>query len=38
MQKYMALHEAVKKQNLDIVKLLVDLGADIGKTDSVSHH
>ena len=38
LQTYMAIHEAVKHNKLDIVKLLVELGADITVTNNVSHN
>jgi len=38
MQKYVALHKAVEQRHLNVVKLLVDLGADIRKANGVSHH
>ena len=38
LQEYPALHYAVKCDKLQCVKLLIQLGADVTKTDWVSHY
>ena len=38
LQEYTALHYAVKCDKLQCVKLLIQLGADVTKTDYVSHY
>ena len=38
LQSYTALHEAVQHNRLNIVQLLVELGADIIATDNVSDY
>jgi len=38
LQSYTALHEAVSNKKLNIVQLLVGLGADITVKDLVSYH